>query len=138
MVSNIIRRKLLVAIESIAITTSGKTITLFLPEGQYHELGLVYVHYLCKSKGINTIYLGADVPMADLEIVVKAKKPDFLFSHIITSSHRFNFEKFLHNLNRKIEETPVIISGPITLTYKKSLSPNFKFVSSLSAVKDLL
>ncbi len=53
LVTNIIRQKLIVGIEG-AFThfNMNKTVLLFLPEGEHHELGLLYTYYLLKNKGI--------------------------------------------------------------------------------------
>ena len=83
LVSNIIRQKLMVGIEGISTALKvNKTVLLFLPEGEYHELGMLFMYYILKSRGISTIYLGANVPLNDVEYVVNLKKPDYLYSHI--------------------------------------------------------
>src|SRR5947207_8013465 len=80
LVSNIIRQKLIVGIEGASTSLRvNKTVLLFLPEGEYHELGLLFVYYLLKIRGLNGFYLGANVPLNDVEYVVKLKKPQFLF-----------------------------------------------------------
>jgi DNA-binding transcriptional MerR regulator len=53
LVTNIIRQKILVGIEvATSQIKSGRTALLFLPEGEFHELGLLYVNFLLKSHGI--------------------------------------------------------------------------------------
>jgi DNA-binding transcriptional MerR regulator len=77
-VSNIIRQKLIVGIESVSTSIRvNKTVLLFLPEGEYHELGMLFMYYLLKSRGVSTIYLGANVPLKDVEYVVNLKKPTY-------------------------------------------------------------
>ena len=49
LVTNIIRQKLISGIENIhSPLTSNKKILLFLPEGEYHELGLLFMYYILK------------------------------------------------------------------------------------------
>ncbi|MDB5249677.1 MAG: MerR family transcriptional regulator [Segetibacter sp.] len=139
LVTNLIRQKLLVGIEySVSQIKSNKTALLFLPEGEYHELGLLYVYFLLKNQGVKVFYLGADVPLADLDFIVKAKKPDYIYTHLTALAHNFNVEKFLHNLHSKINHVPVLISGPLTVNYKKSVPANFEFKKSLKEVKDFI
>src|SRR5574343_960172 len=46
LVTNIIRQKLIVGIESVVSHIhSDKAILLFLPEGEHHELGLLFMYY---------------------------------------------------------------------------------------------
>lgn len=139
LVTNIIRQKLLVGIETtVSQIKSEKAALLFLPEGEFHELGLLYVFYLLKNRGVKVLYLGADVPLPDIDFIVKAKKPDYLYTHLTSLAGNFNIEKFLNNLHSKINDIPVLISGPFTVNYKKSIPPNFQFKKSLQEVKDYI
>ena len=64
LVTNIVRQKLIVGIENCVTHLSvEKNVLLFLPEGEHHELGLLYVHYILISRGVITLYLGAIVPL---------------------------------------------------------------------------
>ena len=139
LVTNIIRQKLIVGIETaLSRIRSNKVALLFLPEGQFHELGLLYVYYLLKNNGVKVLYLGADVPISDLHFIVKAKKPDYVYSHITAVANNFNIERFINNLHSKITDIPVVISGPLTVTYKKMMPANFNFLRSLEEVKEFV
>jgi DNA-binding transcriptional MerR regulator len=139
LVTNIIRQKIMIGIETaVSRIKSNKIALLFLPEGEYHELGLLYVYYLLKNNGVKVLYLGADVPLADLDFIVKAKKPDYLYTHLTAVANNFNVEKFIYNLHAKVSNVPVIISGPLTVTYKKSIPVNFNFIKSLQEVKEFV
>jgi MerR family transcriptional regulator, light-induced transcriptional regulator len=139
LVTNIIRQKLIAGIET-AFThiSSNKLVLLFLPEGEHHELGLLYICYLLKSRGIRTLYLGANVPVADLEFVTKFKKPDYIYTHLTAAAANFNFEKFLHQVNTRLENFPLVVSGQLTSTYKKALPPKVNFKTSLQDVIDYI
>lgn len=137
LVTNIIRQKLIVGIEGVNTSLKvDKTILLFLPEAEYHELGLLFMHYLLKSRGVNVIYLGANVPINDVEYVVKLKKPDYLFCHLTAVGNKFNFERFILALSKKITSTPVILSGLLTHSYEKKIPPTIKFKKSLAEVME--
>lgn len=138
LVTNIVRQKLILAIETTVLkVSSDKTFLLFLPEGEHHELGLMYMHYLLKSRGIRTIYLGANVPVEDLVYLVGIKKPDILFVHLTATCEKFNFPRFLSEVSQ-IKNVTTVISGQQTLTYNKSLPPGVQFKKSLSEVMELL
>ena len=139
LVSNIIRQKLICGIEAIKMPhTSNKKILLFLPEGEYHELGLLFMYFLLKNRGINVIYLGANVPLNDVEYVVNYKKPDYLYSHLTTVGQNFNFEKFLNNVTLKFKGIPVVISGLLTNTYEKKIHPPLNFKRSFAEVMEFI
>ena len=139
LVTNIIRQKLITGIETVFThINTNKLVLLFLPEGEHHELGLLYICYLLKSRGIKTLYLGADVPMADLEFVSKFKKPDYLYTHITSAAGNFNFEKFLIQVQGRLENFSMVISGQLTSSYKKQLPLKVSFKTSLQEVIDYI
>jgi MerR family transcriptional regulator, light-induced transcriptional regulator len=139
LVSNIIRQKLIVGIENISNRVrASKSVLLFLPEGEYHELGLLFMNYLLKNRGVNTIYLGCSIPANDVEYVVKLKKPDYLYTHLTTVGPRFNFEKFISVVNSKYSGTPLIVSGQLTHTYEKKIQPPVHFKRSFSEVMEFI
>lgn len=139
LVTNIIRQKLIVGIEG-AFSHIGvkKSVMLFLPEGEYHEIGLLYTYYLMKSHGIKVIYLGANVPIRDVEYVADLKKPDFLYSHLTSVAHNFNFEKFLTNYSLRCGAHKLVISGLLPQTYKKKTPENVFLKRSLAEVTEYL
>lgn len=139
LVTNVIRQKLIVAIEGcIPVTRTGKTFLLFLPEGEHHELGLLFMYYIMKSRGFKIIYLGANVPMHDVEYIIRLKKPDYTFVHLTATCPNFNFERFLKNAELNFQHTPTIISGILTHHYKKKVPQNVQFKKSLTEVTDFL
>lgn len=139
LVTNIIRQKLIVGIEGISTPLkSDKSILLFLPESEYHELGLLFMYYLLKSRGVHVYYLGCNVPLADVGYVVKVKKPDYLYCHITRPAQQFNFDKFLNNIVQNFASTPCIISGQLTQNYEKKLTPPITFKKSITEVMDFI
>ncbi len=139
LVTNIVRQKLIVGIENCVTHLSvDKNVLLFLPEGEHHELGLLYVHYILKSRGVKTLYLGANVPLKDLEYVVKLKCPDFLYTHLTSVAGHFNFDRFLNNVHQKCPDTPIVISGMLTQTYRKSVPGKIVLKRSLQEVMEFV
>ena len=139
LVTNIIRQKLIVGIEGVVTSLKvNKTVLLFLPEGEYHELGMLFMYYLLKSRGVTVIYLGANVPVSDVEYVVKIKKPTYVYSHLTSIGQKFNFDKFISSITKKIVNTPVIISGQLTQTYEKKIPPQINFKRSFSEVMEFV
>lgn len=139
LVTNVIRQKLIVAIETtITHLKVDKTIILFLPEGEHHELGLLFMYYMLKNRGIQTIYLGANVPVKDVSYLVGIKKPDIVFTHLTATSSSFNFEKFLNSINLQFPSIKTVISGQLTHTYNKTIPPGITFKKSLPEVMEYL
>lgn len=139
-ITNIVRQKVIVGIESIITPLSLKSnMLLFMPENEHHEIGLLFLQYLLKSRGVKTIYLGANVPLKDLEFVVNLKKPDYVYTHLTTVIREFNFDKFINNLKTKFPSTNILISGLLAQTFgKKNLPANIRFLKSFSEVTDFI
>ncbi|MFM6926653.1 MAG: MerR family transcriptional regulator [Ferruginibacter sp.] len=139
LVTNIIRQKLIVGIEGIRTTVKiNKSVLLFLPETEYHELSLLFMNYMLRNKGVSTIYLGCSIPLKDVEYLVNLKKPDYIYTHLTTVGQKFNFDKFITNLSKSFPKTPVIISGQLTNTYEKKILPPINFKKSYAEVMEFL
>lgn len=139
LVSNLIRQKLITAIDhSTCPLEKEQTFLLFLPEGEHHELGLLFMHYLLRSRGLKVIYLGANVPVEDLAFVADIKQPDVIFTHLTSPAGTFHFEKFLQLVSHKIKDHQLVISGPAILHYKKAVPPGVELKKSLSEVMEYL
>jgi methanogenic corrinoid protein MtbC1 len=139
LVSNIIRQKLIVGTEAVnPLFQLNKTGLLFLPEGEYHELGLLFIQYLLRSRGLRVLYLGANVPMDDVEYVAKYKNPDFIYTHLTSVSSVFNFDKFIHQSLKRFGNIPLIISGRLAATYEKKIPSQIHFKKSLQEVTEFI
>jgi DNA-binding transcriptional MerR regulator len=138
LVSNIIRQKLIAGIEtSRARATIDKLVLLFLPEGEHHELGLLYVHYLLKNHGVRTLYLGADLPFDDLVTAAKLKKPDFIYMHLTSKPKNFHLDAYLTRFTTNIPRTTFIISGKAAGESKKEY-PAVQLKNSLREIMDFI
>ena len=139
LVTNIIRQKLMVGIEGVVTHIhTEKTILLFLPESEHHELGLLYTYYLLKKRGARVLYLGANVPLKDLEYICQHKKPDFLYTHLTCMTGNFSFTKFISLKNQYVKDIPLVISGQLAQTQGKKTIPNVHFKKSIPEVLEFI
>ena len=140
LITNIIRQKLIVGIDGAISPLVLKTkMLLFLPENEHHEIGLLFLQYLLKMRGIKVIYLGASVPVKDLDYVVELKKPDYIYTHLTTVIKEFNFDKFINSLKQKFPQQQIIISGLMAQTFEKKAVPaNFRFIKSFTELNEFL
>ena len=140
--TNVLRQKIIYGIEKLPpITKHNKRVILFLPEAEYHEIGLLFVHFLLKLNGVYVDYLGANVPMVDLEYLVKTNKVDYLFSHLTLPAKKFKFDKFINQLAEFSKVSSIILSGQLIQDYKgpipagiqlkRSLNDTLQFIQSI-------
>lgn len=134
LVTHVIRQKLIVGIESTTShKRSEKQVLLFLPEGEHHELGLLYVYYLLKAHGVRVLYLGPDLPLNDLDYICRVKTPDYLYTHLTGIAGNFPFEKFLSQVTQRIT-IPFVISGELARTHQRKIPAGVDFRRSIPDV----
>jgi DNA-binding transcriptional MerR regulator len=109
-ISNLVRQKLIVAIDGLPLAAEGKSAILFLPEHELHELGLLFYHYLVRKQGIRTFYLGQAVPHADLKSVFQTYAPDFLIT-CLTSQVPGGVEAYLNRLCGDFRGAQILVGG---------------------------
>jgi DNA-binding transcriptional MerR regulator len=135
LVTNIIRQKLIVGTQAISNLIPTKTTALlFLPEGEFHELGLLFIQFLLKHQGIGVLYLGSNIPLEDVDYIVKHKSPDLIYTHLTTVSNLFNFDRFIQQSQKRFGTTPLVISGRLASIYDKSIPSHVHLKKSLQEV----
>lgn len=139
LVSNVIRQKLISGINGITTHLNvNKTVLLYLPEGEHHELGLLFVHYMLKSRGAKVYYVGANVPLKDIEFVAQLKQPDIIYMHVTSIGQNFNFEKYIARLIQRISCKQIIVSGQVIQSYKKKTPENVFLKRNLHEVMEFI
>jgi DNA-binding transcriptional MerR regulator len=133
-VSNIIRQKLIAAIDELPSPRSQITFLLLLPEGEYHEIGLLYVSYLLKKARIQVLYLGANVPLDDAGYVIELKKPAYIYMHLTSLPSRLNFAAYLTGLSKSARKSMLVVSGSPMENFRKALPKNIEVLRSLEEV----
>lgn len=80
-ISNLIRQKVITEIDKLQIPPRSKeSVLLFLPEHDWHEIGLLFYQYLLRSKGYYTYYLGQSLPYDSLVDCIERLKPTVVLS----------------------------------------------------------
>ena len=98
-ISNIIRQKLFTAIDSLPPpATTAETWLLFLPENEFHEIGLLFAHYVIRISGRKSVYLGANLPLDSLNDSSKDIKPDKLLLFLVRHNLPEESQQFLDTL----------------------------------------
>lgn len=125
-ISNLIRQKLIVAIDGALIhqKTSARKFLLYLPEGEMHELGLLFYQYLIIRRGHKTLYLGPSVPQKDLAEISRHYQPDYLVSFFVTQIEPKEFRQYIDFISSSFPSTPFFFSGQQAAPYAESLPDN--------------
>ncbi|MBO9684072.1 MAG: MerR family transcriptional regulator [Flavisolibacter sp.] len=138
-VSNIVRQKILSAIDDLPLVHKQEPVfLLFLPEDEYHEMGLLFVYYLLRKKRLPVIYLGSNAPLKDVQFLFEHKAPDYLYIHLTSFPRKHDLPKYLSALSQKFSRTKILLSGSAILDYKKPLASNITRFQSLEEVTSFI
>lgn len=117
-ISNLIRQKIIVAIDALPIPPkSAKKIVLYLPEGELHEMGLLFYHFLVRKAGLRSYYLGQSVPYSDLVQVSGVHEPAIILTSI-TTALPMPIDQYFQKLNQDFPDKLILISGYQVQRYK--------------------
>lgn len=110
-ISNLVRQKLIVAIDGLAKVSGGRTFLLFLPEGELHEISLLFSNYLIKADGHRVVYLGQSTPSADLLSVYQLHQPDYLLTVLTSSPSPEETQDYINSLSARFPAARILMSG---------------------------
>jgi DNA-binding transcriptional MerR regulator len=131
-ISNLVRQKILVAIDGLVSTYNGdtKTYLLFLPEGEYHELGLLFHSYILRKNNFKVIYLGANVPTGCLAELIKTREVYGLMTSVAAPLKYTEFVGYIKDLAQKFDNLPICISGFGIRSLGEDLPENVTFYNN--------
>ena len=132
-ISNLIRRKLCVAIDNHheIPKDDAKRFVLFLPEGETHELLLLFTEYILRTKNYKVAYLGNSLPFEDIEFIEKIFKPDYLLTYITVPTTEMPLQRYVDTLSISFPAVKIIIGGPQIRQQNPKLPQNVSYVSSI-------
>jgi len=94
-----IKQKLIVASDIYLNQENIKqTWLLFLPENEFHEIGLLFARFLLIKSGFNVIYLGSNLPYESLYQVNEKIKIDNTLMFSVSNSSIINIKSTIEHL----------------------------------------
>lgn len=112
-ISNLIRQKLIVAIDGQFVSNedSQHKYLLYLPEGELHELTLLFLCYIIKARRNKVVYFGQNLPFDDLRSIYDVHEPDYILTIITTSPPADEVKDYVKKLSRSFPEAEILLSG---------------------------
>ncbi len=84
-VSNLIKKKIFSAIDLLPYPKKGaSSIVMFLPENEYHEIGLLLAYYIARELGWKVYYLGQNVPIQNIKPILNVTNPKAMLTMFVT------------------------------------------------------
>lgn len=139
-VLNLIRQKIITAIDGFShvFNPNAKKFLLFLPEGEWHEIGLLFAQFLLKEKGHEVIYLGQSVPYSDILATGSTRQ----FDHILVSSTvphaEFDFVNYLKDLGGAYPDKKILYFAGYMNNEPDYLDKNYIRLNKVSDLQDYL
>jgi len=138
-ISQLIRQKLILAIDGQQeFRNKCKTFLLFLPENEYHELALLYLHFLIRKQGHMVIYLGQNVPLLNLKNILDIHHVDYLLTSIASNLPEETISEMIQELGQLYSEKQILIGGKCLHETSVTLPANFTSFSTLKDFSDFL
>jgi DNA-binding transcriptional MerR regulator len=131
-ITNLIRQRLIVAIDGAQANydPNAKKFLLFMQEGDFHELGLLFFHYMLARRGQKVLYLGSSIPYNDIPRVCSVYKPDFLITLFVTPINEDYYNSYMKFVSGYPGPIRAFISG------QQVVHAGRKYPQNVSLVKD--
>jgi len=137
-ISNLIRQKLIVAIDNEMqnfIPKADKNVVFFLPENELHEIGLLFYSLVARKEGYHVVYLGASVPTEDLKIVVDVRHADAMFTSFVSARKKEELEFLMQDIANAIPKLPIYVMGLQIKELQPDLPRRFEVISTAKDFK---
>ncbi len=138
-ISCLLRQKLIVAIDGqkVRITDDSKKFLLYLPEGELHELTLLFSCYLLRKNGHQVIYLGQNLPFEDVKTAYRVYQPHCLLSISTNFPITELVQDYMNDLSTSFPEATIYLSGYAVLNAKVIVPTNVELLHELRDLNEL-
>lgn len=130
--NNLIRNKVIEEIYKLEETdnTYAPLSLFFLPQGEEHELSLLFYQYIAKKEGHRVIYLGQNVPSEDLINISAYKTPQNVFTSFTSSISGIDLKAYIEKISETFQSSTIYITGGQLHKLNFKLPDNVVVVSS--------
>ncbi|MBL0310645.1 MAG: B12-binding domain-containing protein [Bacteroidetes bacterium] len=136
-ITNLIRRKLSVAIDAQQEEPlkNARKFVLFLPEGETHELMLLFIEFILRKNRQRVAYLGNSLPIDDVAFINEVFQPDYFITYLTSAQTELPLKKFVQKMSKSYPDRTLLIGGQQAETIQFRLPANVKVIHS---VEDLM
>ncbi|MGI4832749.1 MAG: MerR family transcriptional regulator [Janthinobacterium lividum] len=118
LVAQLLRQELMAATDALplgAAPADAPRWLLFLPEGEWHELALLFMNYALRARGQQVLYLGPNLPLADVVAAAHAFRPTALATVLTVVPPRGQVAAFAHELRQQYSEGSLVLFGALAV-----------------------
>lgn len=138
-ISNILRQKLLRSIDSLppARPQSAKWL-LFLPEDEFHEIGLLFAAFIIRESGNKVVYLGSSVSPEAVIAAVRDIKPQFLLLFLVHYNQVEDVQQYLSKLDGGLDKESIYVAGNFKLLNQIIFPEKVHWLREIDSLEKLL
>ena len=138
-ISNLVRQKLFTVIDSLSgAKTDEDSWLLFLPENEFHEIGLLFANILIRQSGRKAIYLGANVPIDSLFVALKQTSPENVLLFLVGNNLRDETQQYLDQLSLLFSKKKIYVAAEQSLFHNIQSPQKIHWLSSPNELEGLL
>jgi methanogenic corrinoid protein MtbC1 len=137
-ITNVIRKSIHVLMIKDPFKLMGRKAITLAVHAEQHTLGIEMVSAYLEENGIETLYLGNNVPLRSLNQLINDYMPDFLFISITLKDHINSLVTMLDQVNQN--NLQIVIGGQAVSQARKNLSHNKRlvFLDNMDQLKELI
>lgn len=131
-ISHLIRQKLIASIDQqdLSLKPDAKKFLLYLPEGELHEIGLLFANYVFRARKHSVVYLGQSLPYEELLLAYEIHQPDYIFSVFTSEPNTEIIDSYLEQMAKDLPNSKILLTG------YQILQPERKIPSSINLLTD--
>lgn len=111
-ISNIVRQKILRSIDALSpADPNADKWLLFLPEDEFHEIGLLFAAFIIRQSGQKVVYLGSSVSAEAVLLASQDIKPQNLLLFQVRYNQIEDVQNYLNVLEAGFDGKRIYVSG---------------------------
>lgn len=132
-ITNLIRQKIIVAIDGQIIkpNADSKKYILYTPEGEFHEIPLLFANFILRARHNKVIYLGQSMPFSELEFICQHHKPDCLFTVVTSTPGQDEIQQYVNRLGDSFPDVRILLTGYQVIAQGLDLPKNAEVVNNV-------
>lgn len=139
-ITHLIRQKIIAAIDSQMAKPKpdAKKFLLYLPEGELHEIGLLFASYLIRARQHSAVYLGQSLPFDELCLAYEIHQPDYVFSVFTTEPSQDILPAYVADLDKMLPDAKIMLTGYNVLHAAEPLPARIQLIGDFTTLIELI
>lgn len=112
--STLVVKKILTATDGLELQTSGekRKVLIFSPEGEHHEIPLLFIQYMLKKNGVSYVYAGKNSSIDVLKDFCSLHAITQILCHLVTNLLSTDLDTYLNRISLAFTDKEIFFSGP--------------------------